>query len=71
MLAILEDLHAVHKHVMYADGVLVRVLECRSVSDCCRIENHDISKHPYFEKSATIKTEVRRWQTRETAYRLC
>src|SRR6266446_5266344 len=58
VLAIFENLYAVHEYVFHANRVLVRFFECRAVCDRCRIKDHHVSKHSLLEKSAMIQTEI-------------
>ena len=48
VLAVLENLHAVHENVFHADRVLMRFFERGAIGNRCRIENDDIGKHSFF-----------------------
>ena len=58
VLAIFENQNAVDENISDADGILVGLLEGRSVGDRLRIENHYVCKHAFLDKSAVIETEV-------------
>src|ERR1700741_459116 len=57
--AVLEHLRAVDEYVLHANGVLVRLLERRLVSDLRRVEHDDIGKHPFANEAAVLELEVR------------
>src|SRR6266496_1076989 len=61
MISVFDDLRAIYKDVLHPDGVLVRFLECRAVSDCRRIKHNYVGKHSLLEKSAVVETEVGGW----------
>src|SRR5690349_16640843 len=69
MLAVLQHLNAVHKHVADADRELMRLFECRFVGDRVWIEDDDVGKVSRLEISAMIETEVIRGQTRQSSHR--
>ena len=58
MLAVLEYLHAVDKHILYANRQLVWVFERGAVSYGLRIEHDHIGKHAWLEKAAMIEPKI-------------
>src|SRR5438067_3453485 len=70
VLAILEDLRAVHEHVLHAYSVLMRLVERRAISHRRRIENHDIGEHALLHETAMIQTQIRRRQPAQLPDRL-
>ena len=55
VLAVLEHLRAVDKHILYADRQLVWVFKCGPVSYGLWIEHDHICKHAWLEKAAMIE----------------
>src|SRR6476620_8089113 len=58
VLAVLDDLHAVHEHMFHTGRVLMRFFEGGVICDRRRIEHHHVGEHSFLEKSAVIETEI-------------
>jgi len=69
VLAIFDHVHAVHKNVFHANGILVWLLEGGAIGDCCRIKQDDISKHTFFQKSAMIEPKICRRERAQASNR--
>jgi hypothetical protein len=58
VLAVLQDLRAVDEHVAHADGVLVRVLERRTVGNPGGIEDDNVGEHAFADVASRIELQV-------------
>lgn len=56
MLAIPKNVHAVDEDMFDTDGILVRLLVCRAISDRRWVEDNDICEHSLANKAAPIKS---------------
>ena len=60
MLAVLEDVHAVHKYIFDTDCELVRIFIRRAIGNRVRIEHNDVGKHSFFQETSMMEAEVSR-----------
>ena len=60
MFAVLDHLGAVHKNMLHASRVLLRLFECRVIGDARRIKHDHVGEHSFFQKSAMIEPEIGR-----------
>ena len=58
MFAVLKNLLAVHKNVLNAGSVLMRLHEGGPVCDCGWVEHNEVGEHAFFYKAATIEPEI-------------
>ena len=58
MFAVLKNLLAVHKNVLNAGSVLMRLHEGGPVRDCGWVEHNEVGEHAFFYKAATIEPEI-------------
>ena len=67
MLAVFEDVHAIDKHVLHTDRILMRLLVGGAVGDGRRIEDDHVGEVPFLQRPAAVKAEIRGRQVREFA----
>src|SRR5947207_3395308 len=69
VLAVFNDLHAIHEHMFHANGVLMRFLECSAIRNRRGIEDNDVGEHAFFNETAMIETEIGGRQCTQSSHR--
>ena len=58
MFAIIQHLHTVNEHVLYAGRVLMGVFECREVLHRIRVEDDDVGEETFGKLAAIPDADI-------------